>query len=119
MGRSVFNLNFAGSDESILPACGEASDGIDAVEKTRELKPDAILMDVSMPRMNGLEAARINREQLPQIRILLVSQNDPGVVNQLMEQAGAHGYVSKDRIARDLIPSIENLFPDTTRAGDG
>ena len=61
--------------------CGEASDGLEGVEKARELHPDIVLMDVSMPRMNGLDAARILRKELPRTKVVIVSQNDPAIVS--------------------------------------
>lgn len=56
--------------------CGEAVDGQDAVEKARELNPDVIVMDVSMPRLNGLEATHLIRATLPGSEVLILSQHD-------------------------------------------
>jgi DNA-binding NarL/FixJ family response regulator len=92
--------------------CGEASDGMEAIARAKELRPDAVLMDVTMPKMDGLKATHAVRQQLPETKIIIVSQNDPFVVRQQAVQAQAHGYVGKDAIATDLIPSIEKLFTD-------
>ena len=87
--------------------CGEAVDGQDAVEKARELDPDVIVMDVSMPRLNGLEATRLIRSTSPSSEILILSQHDsPEMVRQAFK-AGARGYVVKSSIARDLLTALE------------
>ena len=76
-----------------LDVCGEAIDGRDAVEKAAQLKPDVIVMDVSMPRLNGLEATRLIRGYVPKAEILILSQHDsPELVRQAFT-AGARGYV--------------------------
>lgn len=88
--------------------CGEASDGLQAVERTKELNPDLVLMDVSMPRMNGIEAAsRIHRES-PGTEILIVTQYDTPEMARLAQEAGAQGYVPKSEIWSCLIPAIES-----------
>ena len=92
--------------------CGEASDGMDAIERAKELRPDAVLMDVSMPRMNGLQATHEVRQHLPTAKIVIVSQNDPLVVRRQAEQARADAFVRKDELAQQLIPSIAGLFPE-------
>ncbi len=92
--------------------CGEASNGMDAVAQAKELRPDAILMDVSMPRMDGLQATLEVRRHLPTAKIVIVSQNDPLIVRQQAEQAHADAYVVKDELAQQLIPSIAGLFPE-------
>jgi PAS domain S-box-containing protein len=89
--------------------CGEAVDGQDAVEKARALTPDVIVMDVSMPRLNGLEATHVIRATLPGSEVLILSQHDsPEMVRQAFK-AGALGYVVKSSIARDLVEALESV----------
>jgi DNA-binding NarL/FixJ family response regulator len=86
---------------------GEASDGAEAVEKAKELNPDVMVLDVTMPRMNGLEACRVLRRQAPQLEILFVTQHDsPQMMREAMD-AGARGYVVKSNAARDLLAAVE------------
>jgi DNA-binding NarL/FixJ family response regulator len=86
---------------------GEASDGAEAVEKAGRLKPDIIVLDVTMPKMNGLEACRLLRKQVPQLEILFVTQHDsPHMMREALE-AGARGYVVKSNAARDLLEAVE------------
>jgi signal transduction histidine kinase/DNA-binding response OmpR family regulator len=92
--------------------CGEASDGREAVEKARELQPDIVLMDISMPRLDGLAATRILRKQAPQSTVIIVTQNDPGIARQQMEAVHARGFVAKTTLAQDLLPLIEDLSPN-------
>ncbi len=86
---------------------GEASDGVEAVEKAKDLNPDVMVLDVTMPKMNGLEACRVLRRQSPQLEILFVTQHDsPQMMREAME-AGARGYVVKSNAARDLLAAVE------------
>ena len=62
--------------------CGEAVDGLDAVQKARALRPNLVLMDISMPRMNGLDAALILRKEFPESPVVIVSQNDPSIAKR-------------------------------------
>ena len=87
--------------------CGEATDGSDAVEKAIQLKPDVILIDLSMPRLNGFESAARIYEQIPEVEILLVTGHDPRTLSHAAPQPGVRGYVAKSRIAHDLIPAVE------------
>ncbi len=89
--------------------CGEAADGKAAVAKAKELQPDVILMDVSMPEMNGLDAARLIRQEVPACKILIVSQNDPDWMKKAAVEVGAKGFVHKCDAARDLLRAIEAL----------
>ena len=86
---------------------GEASDGMEAVEKASELQPDVMVLDVTMPRMNGLEACRAIRRSLPKLETLFVTQHDsPQMMREALD-AGARGYVVKSNAARDLLEAVE------------
>ena len=86
---------------------GEASDGAEAVEKAKDLHPDVMVLDVTMPRMNGLEACRLLRRQSPTLEILFVTQHDsPQMMREALD-AGARGYVVKSNAARDLLEAVE------------
>lgn len=85
----------------------EAVDGLEAVDKAGRLTPDVVVLDLSMPRMGGLEACRLIRKNAPQCEILIVTQHDSAQMMQEAGAAGARGYVVKSNIARDLIKAVE------------
>jgi two-component system response regulator NreC len=87
--------------------CGHAVDGMDAVQKAVDLKPDVVLVDVSMPGLNGFEAAGCIHEQIPSAEILIVSEYDSRTLEHLPPQPGVRGYVVKSRLEHDLIPAVE------------
>ena len=60
------------SDYPNFEVCGEAADGLDAIEKAKSLRPDLVLMDISMPRMNGLEATKVIRRELPSVDVIVL-----------------------------------------------
>jgi DNA-binding NarL/FixJ family response regulator len=93
--------------------CGEAHDGEDAIAKARELHPDLILLDISMPGMNGLDAARALR-QVSNCKILIMSQHDPTVLKSRALSAGAQGCLDKARLVTDLMPAIASLLREPT-----
>jgi DNA-binding NarL/FixJ family response regulator len=86
---------------------GEASDGVEALEKVATLKPDVMVLDVTMPRMNGLQACRMIRKSTPELEILFVTQHDSAQMMREALEAGARGYVVKSNAARDLIAAVE------------
>jgi PAS domain S-box-containing protein len=99
-----------------LKICGEAIDGQDAVEKAKALLPDIIVMDISMPRLNGLEASREIKRVLPHSEIVIVSQHStPQMVRQAFN-AGVSGYVVKSSISSDLLAAIATVARHETFA---
>lgn len=93
---------------------GEACDGMEAVEKAGKLQPDVMVLDVTMPRMNGLEACRAIRRSLPKLEILFVTQHDsPQMMREALD-AGARGYVVKSNAARDLLEAVEAVSQHRT-----
>lgn len=89
--------------------CGEAADGLEAIEATRQQNPDVVLMDISMPGMDGIEVTRVIRQDFPDVRVLILSQNDPQIMQTHAEMAGAAGYVVKADISRRLLAAIDEL----------
>jgi CheY-like chemotaxis protein len=97
--------------------CGEAVDGVAAIEKAKELRPDAVLMDVAMPRMDGLQATRAIRRQVPGAKVVIVSQNDPVLVRQQTADVGAHGFIAKGDLGDKLIPELERVLSNGRQDG--
>jgi DNA-binding NarL/FixJ family response regulator len=85
----------------------EAEDGVEAVEKAIRLKPDVVVLDVSMPRMDGLEACRRIRKTEGASEVLIVTQHDSPQMMREAVSAGARGYVVKSDAARDLLTAVE------------
>jgi DNA-binding NarL/FixJ family response regulator len=75
--------------------CGEAVDGVDAIEKAKKLKPDLILLDLAMPRMNGIEAASVIKGMMPQVSIVLFTMYKEAVGNALASAVGIDEVLSK------------------------
>lgn len=85
---------------------GEASDGMEAVQKAQQLRPDLILLDIGLPTLNGIEAARRIRAGSPECRILFVSENRSWDIAQEALRAGGKGYLVKSDAGSDLLPAI-------------
>ena len=93
--------------ERSLEITCEASDGLEAVQKAEELRPDLILLDIGLPRINGIEAARRIRHVSPDSKIVfLTMDNSPDVAQEALS-TGAQGFVHKIRAQSELIPAIE------------
>jgi CheY-like chemotaxis protein len=90
--------------------CGVAENGDEAVEKAIELKPDIILLEIEMPKMDGLSACRLIREKVPKSEILIFTVCQSLEVARIAAESSAGGYVSKSYISRDLIPAIEAMM---------
>ncbi len=89
---------------------GEVSDGLEAVRWAKALQPDLILLDLGLPRLNGIAAAQRIRRLVPRTILLVVSENSSADVIRGAFRAGARGYVHKPRIYSDLLPAIDALL---------
>jgi len=89
---------------------GEAADGDEALRKARELSPDVVLMDISMPGMNGLAVTEVLRKEAPDMKVLILSVHTNKDYIFRVIQAGAHGYVSKEAPPEELIRAIESVY---------
>lgn len=96
--------------DSRCEICGEASDGVETLQQVKELNPDLVLLDVSMPGTDGLETARRLRQQAPDLKILIMSQHDPSQLSASAIEAGAAASLDKSRIATDLLPTVRRMF---------
>jgi DNA-binding NarL/FixJ family response regulator len=90
--------------------CGEAENGREAIERVRELRPDLVLLDIVMPVMNGIEAAREIHRIAPLTKIVFFTIEDTPQAAALVHLAGADGWVSKAAAGRELIPTIKRLL---------
>jgi DNA-binding NarL/FixJ family response regulator len=91
--------------------CAEAKDGNEAIQSAADLLPDLVLLDISMPGISGLDVAHQLHETLPAIKIVVMSQHDPGILLPHALEMGAHACVDKGRLVTDLVPTIERVQP--------
>ena len=96
---------------------GEAADGAEAVELAKKLKPDIVLMDISMPRVNGIEATRQIRAAAPNIKIIALSSSKEHIYMSDIINAGASGYVSKFEGMDDLQAALEAVVQNKKYLG--
>ncbi len=97
------------SEEKDIQVCAEAIDGRDALIKSLELIPDVVIMDIVMPRMDGIEATRLLRRALPGAKIVSLSQYDIPEIVKEVEQAGSAAFVSKLLVWDKLVPSLRRV----------
>jgi DNA-binding NarL/FixJ family response regulator len=94
--------------------CGEATNGKQAIDAVKRLKPDVVILDITMPGMSGLEAAPHIVKLNLGCRILIFTMHDSERLSAEIRSAGAHGYVQKSQAARDLVIAVERLMQGET-----
>jgi DNA-binding NarL/FixJ family response regulator len=102
-----------------LRIVGEVSDGLEAVQKATELQPDLILLDIGLPSLNGIEAARRIRKLSPKSKILFLSQETSGEVVQEALRLGALGYVVKSYAGSELLVALDEVCTGRYFLGSG
>jgi len=89
--------------------CAEAANGREAIEKSKELKPDIVVLDVAMPEVNGLVAVREILQDRPDTKILMLTMHESEQIIREVLEAGAHGYLLKSDAGRDLVSAVTAL----------
>ena len=97
------------SREGDFNVCGEAENGREAIEKAQQLYPDLIVTDLSMPILNGLDAAREISKSLPKTKTILLTQHEEDVYVSGALEAGVRGYVLKNQVASDLLHAVQRV----------
>ncbi len=93
-----------------MQVIGEADDGVSALQQTIELEPDIVIMDVTMPELNGEQATRQIKEKIPQVKVLVLTMHEDKVYFQELLRAGASGYIPKRAASEELIGAIRVVY---------
>src|ERR1700732_1950266 len=94
--------------------CGEAENGRDTIEKANALKPDLIILDITMPVLSGFEAAREIRKTLPNVPILILSMHESKQLVGEAKKLGVQGYVTKTQVGSTLLEAVDRLLRHET-----
>jgi two-component system, NarL family, response regulator LiaR len=97
-------------EEKGFDVCGEAADGIEAVAKTKELKPDLILLDRSMPKMDGVAVASVLKVEMPEVRIILLTLHVEAADSFAIDELGVDKVLAKTDGIENLVHHINELF---------
>lgn len=97
------------AESGICEVVAEASDGKEAVDRAIETRPDVVVLDITMPRLNGIECVRRIQDALPATRVLALTVHDEEEYILHMVKAGAAGYLVKDSAAKDLLDAVQAL----------
>jgi len=105
------------SQESGWSVCGEATNSDEVLNQAETLRPELILLDVSMPGIDGLEITRRLKHRLPDTQVIIISQHDPHQLRPLALEAGAAECIDKARLATDLLPAIRKFAAQIPGSG--
>ncbi len=97
-----------------LEVCGEAADGEEAVRKAAELRPDLVILDLTMPELNGISAAEKIKEILPGVPILILSMHEGVSLLETFRRIGVQGYVPKTQASEKLLDAVDALAKGNT-----
>ena len=111
-GLASLRLMIASRDDWEIAA--QASDGAEAVEKAIEVSPDVAVLDVQMPRLNGIQAAKQILKYCPRTKVLAISLHGQGPLQAELKRVGVLGFVPKDRMASDLLPALDAVLQGGT-----
>lgn len=89
--------------------CGEAQNGQEAIDKTQALRPDVIILDMSMPVLNGFDAAQQIRRAWPATKVLILTMHDAANLPSILNETDADAYLTKSHAGRDLVSTIKHL----------
>ena len=107
-----------------IEVCGEAENGKDAIEKANTLRPDLIVLDITMPMLSGFEAAREIRKVLPHVPIVILSMHESSQLVDEAKKIGVQGYVTKTQVGGTLLQAVdavlrkETFFPDRRQTAE-
>lgn len=93
-----------------IEVCGEASNGQEAIAKAHDLKPDLIILDITMPVLNGLDAARVIRLTLPELPILLLTMHEGKHIIEDAQKIGIEGFVCKSEASATLLAAVDSVL---------
>ena len=99
--------------QQTIQIIGEAGDGREALSRTRELRPDVVLMDIDMPQMNGLAVTDLLRREMPQVKVLILSMYSNSEYALRIIQCGARGFVLKEAPPEEIVHAIEAVYAGT------
>ncbi len=98
------------ADEPDIEVVGQAADGQAAILKARELQPEVVVMDVTMPGMNGIDATRQLKDEMPELKVIILSLLNVQEYREAARAGGASGYVVKTSLIEELLPAIRGAL---------
>jgi len=102
------------SESSDVIVVAEASNGCDAIEKARKYQPDVVLLDISMPELNGLQAAPLIKQAAPTAQILIVTQHNSHFIVRAAFAVGVLGFMEKKEAGKELLEAVKQVFSKKT-----